>query len=159
MVASGNAQAGSVTDDRAGRFRRAERAFWDHYGPAPVERFIQVEAPAARLRVQELGSGRRSCSSTAPAGPAPTSPRWSASCGASGAWSSTGPAGGLSTPVGWSGAAYGRMTAALLRQTLDALGVDRATSSAPPSGACGRCGWPRPTPRGWTGSSCWARGR
>ena len=57
MVTSDNAQVGSETDARIERYRRAERAFWDRYDLAPAERFVEVEAPPARLRVQELGSG------------------------------------------------------------------------------------------------------
>jgi hypothetical protein len=57
MVTSNNAQVGSETDARIERYRRAERAFWDRYDLAPAERFVEVEAPPARLRVQELGSG------------------------------------------------------------------------------------------------------
>ena len=83
-----------MAGDRAERYRRAERAFWGHHGLAPVERFVQVSAPAARLRVQEAGSGPPVLFVHGTGGPAPTSPRWSASCAASGAWSSTGPAGG-----------------------------------------------------------------
>jgi hypothetical protein len=57
MVASDNAQVGSAADTRTERYRRAEQAFWDHYGLAPVERFVEVGSPPGRLRVQELGSG------------------------------------------------------------------------------------------------------
>ena len=72
MVRSNNAQVGTATDARIERYRRAERAFWDHYGLAPADRFVAAQAS-------------RSCSSMAPAAQAPTSPRWSASCKASGA--------------------------------------------------------------------------
>jgi hypothetical protein len=57
MVARNEAQVGPATDGRVGRYRRAERAFWDHYGLAPAERFVEVGSPPARLRVQEVGSG------------------------------------------------------------------------------------------------------
>ena len=65
MVASNEAQVGPRTDVRVERYRRAERAFWDSYGLAPAERFVEVGWP-----------------------------RCSASCTASAAWSLTGPAGG-----------------------------------------------------------------
>jgi pimeloyl-ACP methyl ester carboxylesterase len=49
---------GTTTDDaRTGRYRAIERSLWDHYGLAPSERFIELDSPAVRLRVQELGSG------------------------------------------------------------------------------------------------------
>ena len=92
MAATGNARSDrwpvtgpSATARRAGLL--------EHHGLAPVERFVQVSAPAARLRVQEAGSGPRSCSSTAPAGSAYFAPLVR-ELRSFGAWSSTGPAGG-----------------------------------------------------------------
>ena len=38
------------TDERAERYRRAERAVWRHYGLEPTERFVEFESPAVRLR-------------------------------------------------------------------------------------------------------------
>jgi pimeloyl-ACP methyl ester carboxylesterase len=45
------------TDERTEVYRRAERALWSHYGLEPSERFVEVESPAVRLRIQEVGSG------------------------------------------------------------------------------------------------------
>ena len=45
------------TDQRTERYRRAERALWSHYGLEPYEQFIEIESPAVRLRIQEVGSG------------------------------------------------------------------------------------------------------
>jgi pimeloyl-ACP methyl ester carboxylesterase len=45
------------TDERTERYRRAERAVWSHYGLEPSEQFIEIESPAVRLRIQEVGSG------------------------------------------------------------------------------------------------------
>jgi pimeloyl-ACP methyl ester carboxylesterase len=45
------------TDGRTERYRTAERAVWNHYGLEPAERFIELESPAIRLRIQEVGSG------------------------------------------------------------------------------------------------------
>jgi hypothetical protein len=52
-------QAGATpsTDTPIQRYRQAERAWWAHHGLAPTERFIQLAAPAVRLRVLEVGSG------------------------------------------------------------------------------------------------------
>ena len=94
MVASNETQVGPTTDVRVERYRRAERAFWDSYGLAPAERFVEVGPPPARLRVQELGSGAPVLFVNGTGARAPTSPRCSASCTASAAWSLTGPAGG-----------------------------------------------------------------
>lgn len=45
------------TDERTERYRRAERAVWSHYGLEPSEQFVEIESPAVRLRIQEVGSG------------------------------------------------------------------------------------------------------
>ena len=42
---------------RVERYRQAERALWDHYAVQPSERFVEIEEPAARIRVIEVGSG------------------------------------------------------------------------------------------------------
>jgi hypothetical protein len=57
MVASNDIQSAPASGARTERYRRAERAFWDHHGLAPAERFVTVGSPPVRLRVQELGSG------------------------------------------------------------------------------------------------------
>ena len=45
------------TNERAERYRSAERLVWSHYGLGPTERFVEFESPAVRLRIQEVGSG------------------------------------------------------------------------------------------------------
>jgi pimeloyl-ACP methyl ester carboxylesterase len=45
------------TDERTERYRQAEQAVWRHYGLEPSEQFIEIESLAARLRIQEVGSG------------------------------------------------------------------------------------------------------
>jgi pimeloyl-ACP methyl ester carboxylesterase len=42
---------------RTERYRQAEQALWDHYGLQPTERFVEVDKPATRIRVVEVGSG------------------------------------------------------------------------------------------------------
>ena len=44
-------------DERTRRYRAAEIAVWRHYGLEPSERFIEIESPAVRVRIQEVGSG------------------------------------------------------------------------------------------------------
>lgn len=51
------AVAVEASDDGTERYRRVERALWNHYGLEPSERFIEIQSPAVRLRVQEVGSG------------------------------------------------------------------------------------------------------
>ena len=57
MVAGNDIQTGTASGARTEHYRCAERAFWDHHGLAPTERFVKVGSPPVRLRVQELGSG------------------------------------------------------------------------------------------------------
>lgn len=42
---------------RTERYRQAERALWDRYGLEPTDRFVELDSPAVRLRVLEVGSG------------------------------------------------------------------------------------------------------
>ncbi|MGH3132230.1 MAG: alpha/beta fold hydrolase [Gaiellaceae bacterium] len=42
---------------RSERYRKAERDLWNHYGLEPTERFLDLDSPAVRLRVLEVGSG------------------------------------------------------------------------------------------------------
>jgi pimeloyl-ACP methyl ester carboxylesterase len=51
------ALAGTRPADRIDRYRHAEQAVWDHYRLQPTERFVEVDKPAARIRVVEVGSG------------------------------------------------------------------------------------------------------
>ena len=49
--------AAATKGARIQRYREAERRFWNHCGLEPKERFIELDSPAARLRVLEVGSG------------------------------------------------------------------------------------------------------
>ena len=42
---------------RIKRYLAAEQALWRSYGLEPIERFIEIDSPPARLRVLEVGSG------------------------------------------------------------------------------------------------------
>lgn len=107
-------------------YRQAEGEFWDHYGLEPTERFVQLESPAVRLRVLELGSGEPILFVHGTAGAAPVwaplvhelrdfpclvldRPGW-----------------GLSSPIDFSKREYKALVGDVLVGTLDALGVDRA---------------------------------
>jgi pimeloyl-ACP methyl ester carboxylesterase len=109
------------------RYRKAERALWDHYGLAPRERFIRLgglESPAVCVRVQEVGSGEPVLFVHGTVGP--------------GAWPSLvrelpgfrcimleRPGWGLSAALDYSKGEYKTVVANVLRETLDALGLDR----------------------------------
>lgn len=107
------------------RYRTAERRVWDRYGLQPTERFLELEAPATRLRVLEVGSGRPVLLVHGTAG--------------LGAWPAlvqrlTGvrslilerPGWGLSAPIDYRGTAYRQLAADLLVGVLDRLSVDKA---------------------------------
>jgi pimeloyl-ACP methyl ester carboxylesterase len=47
----------NAADAQAERYRHAEAALWSLYDLAPQERFIDLDSPRVRVRVQEIGSG------------------------------------------------------------------------------------------------------
>jgi pimeloyl-ACP methyl ester carboxylesterase len=126
MVTSDKAQVGTSTDVRAQRYRRAERAFWEHHGLAPAERFVQVGSPPARLRVQELGSGEPVLFVNGTGGPGAYFAPLLRELHGVRCLVLDRPGWGLSAPVDFSGRAYKTVVAELLNETLDALGVERA---------------------------------
>jgi pimeloyl-ACP methyl ester carboxylesterase len=98
---------------------------WQHYGLEPDERFLELDAPAARLRVLEVGSGEPVLFVHGTVGP--------------GAWASLirelpgyrsivleRPGWGLSSPIDFSRDEYKTLAADVLRGALDALELDRA---------------------------------
>jgi 2-hydroxy-6-oxonona-2,4-dienedioate hydrolase len=126
MVASNDTQTGTASGARTERYRRAERAFWDHHGLAPAERFVKVGSPPVRLRVQELGSGEPVLFVNGTGGPgAYFAPLLGALHGLR-CLVLDRPGWGLSAPVDFSGREYRTVVAELMGDTLDALGVDRA---------------------------------
>jgi 2-hydroxy-6-oxonona-2,4-dienedioate hydrolase len=111
---------------RIQRYRGAERDLLDHYGLAPTERFVELQEPAARLRVLEFGSGEPILfvHGTAGAGPvwAPLVRKLSGfRC-----LVLDRPGWGLSTPIAYPQDDYRGVVDRLLSGALDALGVDRA---------------------------------
>ena len=127
MVASDNLQAGSAAGTRAERYRRAERAFWGFYGLAPVERFVDAGSPSVRLRVQEVGSGAPVLFVHGTGGPGAYFAPLLAELHGLRCLVLDRPGWGLSAPVDYSRAAYAMVVAELLRDTLDALGIQRAS--------------------------------
>jgi pimeloyl-ACP methyl ester carboxylesterase len=126
MVASNDTQTGTASGARTERYRRAERAFWDHHGLAPTERFVTVGSPSVRLRVQELGSGAPVLFVNGTGGPGAYFAPLLAELHGLRCLVLDRPGWGLSAPVDYSGRPYRMVVAELLRETLDALGIDRA---------------------------------
>jgi pimeloyl-ACP methyl ester carboxylesterase len=106
-------------------YRQAEQALWRHYGLEPKERFIEIQQPAARLRILEVGSGEPVLFVHGTVGP--------------GSWPSLvaelpgyrclvidRPGWGFSSPVDYAKGHYPTMVADILRRALDALDIDRA---------------------------------
>ena len=120
------ARAGTATDARTERYRRAEQAFWDHHGLAPTQRFVQVGSPPVRLRVQELGSGEPVLFVNGTGGPGAYFAPLLRELHGFRCLVLDRPGWGLSAPVDFSGRPYRTVVAELLRETLDALGIDRA---------------------------------
>lgn len=107
------------------RYRQAEDAVWARYGLAPAERFVELQQPAARLRVLELGSGAPILflPGTGGAGPgwAPLVARLSGvRC-----LLLDPPNSGLSSRLDYAGREYGTTITQVLGGVLDALGLDQ----------------------------------
>jgi 4,5:9,10-diseco-3-hydroxy-5,9,17-trioxoandrosta-1(10),2-diene-4-oate hydrolase len=117
--------AASPIDARLERYRSAEAALWDVYGLTPTERFIEVGS-ATRLRVVEIGSGHPVVFIGGTGG---TGPYWGPLIRELHGFRCLmldRPGWGLSTPVDYSKHPYGRFVADMLRDAIDALGVERA---------------------------------
>ena len=110
---------------RTGRYLEAERRLWQRCGLEPEERLLELDAPAARLRVLEVGSGEPVLFVHGTVGP--------------GGWVSLiselpgfrsivleRPGWGLSSAIDFSGQNYGALVAQILRGALDALELERA---------------------------------
>jgi pimeloyl-ACP methyl ester carboxylesterase len=119
------ATATPPTSTRTGRYLEAERRLWQHYGLEPRERFLEVDAPAARLRVVEVGSGEPVLFVHGTVGPS----AWASLIGELPGFRSIvleRPGWGLSSAIDFSGQNYGTLVAGILAGTLDALELERA---------------------------------
>ena len=56
-MVSADLQTTAPAAGAADRFRRAERALWTAYGLETSERFVELQEPRVRVRVQETGTG------------------------------------------------------------------------------------------------------
>ncbi|HSI97960.1 MAG TPA: alpha/beta hydrolase, partial [Gaiellaceae bacterium] len=125
VIMASTAIAPSSASTRTERYLEAERSLWEHYGLEPEERFVDLDAPSARLRVLEVGSGEPVLFVHGTVGP--------------GGWASLiselpgfrsivleRPGWGLSSAVDFSGQDYGKLVAEVLRGALDALELEWA---------------------------------
>ena len=107
------------------RYRAAEHAVWSHYGLEPSERIVELDRPAVRLRVLELGAGEPVLFLPGTAG---TAASWAPLVG-----ELTGrrcvmvdpPNAGLSSRLDYADREYREVIAALLAALVDALELDR----------------------------------
>jgi 2-hydroxy-6-oxonona-2,4-dienedioate hydrolase len=116
----------ATTDPRIKRYRQAEEILWKHYDVSPTERFVDIQSPAVRLRVLELGSGEPVLFVHGTAG---GGPMWAPLARALPGfrcllldrlgW-------GLSSTVDFSHREFKALVADLLAGTLDALSLDQA---------------------------------
>jgi pimeloyl-ACP methyl ester carboxylesterase len=117
--------APSAASTRTERYLETERSLWQHYGLEPDERFLDLDTPAACLRVLEAGSGEPLLFVHGTVGP--------------GGWPSLirelpgfrsivleRPGWGLSSAIDFSRHEYKTLVADVLRGALDALGLERA---------------------------------
>jgi pimeloyl-ACP methyl ester carboxylesterase len=111
---------------RAGRYRAAEQAIWERFGLSPVERWVELDQPSARLRVVELGSGEPVLFVPGSGG---TGPYWApliAQLTRFRCLMLDRPGWGLSSPVKYDSRDYSTMTARILKGVLEGLGIQRA---------------------------------
>jgi pimeloyl-ACP methyl ester carboxylesterase len=123
MASAATATAPAST--RTGRYLEAERRLWQHYGLEPRERFLELDAPAARLRVLEVGSGEPVLFVHGTVGPS----AWASLIGESPGFRSIvleRPGWGLSSAIDFSTQNYGDLVAHILTGALDALELERA---------------------------------
>ena len=110
---------------RSERYLEAERRLWQHYELEPKERFLDLDAPAARLRVLEIGSGEPVLFVHGTVGPA----AWASLISELPGFRSIvleRPGWGLSSAISFAGEDYGKLVAEVLRGALDALDIEWA---------------------------------
>ena len=117
--------ASTAASTRTGRYLEAERRLWQHYGLEPEERFLDLDAPAVRLRVLEVGSGAPVLFVHGTVGLGGWLPLIRELPGFRSIVLER-PGWGLSSAVDFSRQEYKTLVADVLRGALDALGVERA---------------------------------
>lgn len=107
------------------RYRAAEHAVWSHYGLEPSERIVELDRPAVRLRVLELGAGDPVLFLPGSAG---TGASWAPLIGELSGRRCVlvdPPNSGLSSRLDYADREYREVIAALLAALVDALELDR----------------------------------
>jgi pimeloyl-ACP methyl ester carboxylesterase len=125
-VTAAGARSNSRASARRQRYRHAERALWEHYGLAPTECFVELGAPAARLRVLEVGAGEPLLFVHGTAGAGPVWAPLVRELGDFRCLLLDRPGWGLSSAVDFSRHEYGAVVADVLSGVLDGLGIERA---------------------------------
>lgn len=122
---TGQAIAATGSDARNERYRQAERAVWDHYGLEPTERFVEVDEPAAVIRVVEVGSGPPLLVVHGTFGNAPGSAALAREMPSHRLLLMDRPGFGLSSSVDYRADTFGTVIAELQRKVLDRMGLER----------------------------------
>lgn len=107
-------------------YRQAEAMLWAYYGVDPKERFVETRSPAARLRVLEVGADGDPVIFVH--GTGGTGPYWGALVRELGDFRCLlldRPGWGFSSAIDYAGHDYGALTADLMAQVLDRLGIER----------------------------------
>ena len=125
-VTPAGARATTRGSARSERYRQAERALWEHYDLVPTERFVELGAPAARLRVLEVGAGEPLLFVHGTAGAGPVWASLARELGDFRCLLLDRPGWGLSSAVDYSRYEYGTVIADVLAGVLDGLGIERA---------------------------------
>jgi 2-hydroxy-6-oxonona-2,4-dienedioate hydrolase len=113
-------------DGREDGYRRAERRWWDHFDLEPKEGFIEIESPATRLRVLEIGDGPPVVFVHGTAGAGPVWAPLVKELSGFRCLLVDRPGWGLSSPVDYAHGDYEALSADLMRGSLRVLGVDHA---------------------------------
>jgi pimeloyl-ACP methyl ester carboxylesterase len=120
------AAAPTGTGTRLHRYRQAEQEWWDHHGLKPVERILDVDSPAVRLRIVEVGSGKPVLFVHGTAGAAPVWAPLVRELKGFRCLLLDRPGWGLSSPIDYAQAEYKSLVAKILSGALDSLGVEKA---------------------------------
>ena len=126
-MSTGLADGGGVAlDDSAAarRYRQAEEIYLKLHGLEPIERFVEIQSPAARLRVLEVGSGEPVLFVHGTAGAAPV---WAPLVHRMKGFRCLmldRPGWGYSSPIDYSKSEYRSLTVEVLDGLLDALELE-----------------------------------
>ena len=118
----------TATDARLERYRAAERTLWSRHGIDPVERFVDIAEPRVRLRILEVGPADGKPVIFIP-GTGGTGPYWAPLIRELSGFRCLmidRPGWGVSSPIDYRAGQFGSLTTSILRQAMDALGIQRA---------------------------------